>query len=267
MMAVATLGWVAAKAPIPQNPEYHSFADQRMFAGIPNTFDTISNVAFMLVGGAGLWIIIRRRSQSDVQGEQQGAASNGGSQGSDNGSLIALRRDECPVYMAFFAGVFLVGLGSGWYHLHPDNLTLVWDRLPMTTAFLALGLLPVAERVSTRAANILLAPALICGLFSVVYWHLTESMGGGDLRPYLFVRVLPLFTLLLTTVLFPPRYTGGHELFIGVGLFALATIAEHSDKEIFAMVGIMSGHTIKHLLAAFGAYRVIVMLKHRSQIA
>jgi len=30
-----------------------------------------------------------------------------------------------------FVGVFLTGIGASYYHLQPDNRTLVWDRLPM----------------------------------------------------------------------------------------------------------------------------------------
>ena len=40
--------------PVAQPAEYHQFADQRNFFGIPNFNDVISNLAFLLSGGAGL---------------------------------------------------------------------------------------------------------------------------------------------------------------------------------------------------------------------
>src|SRR3978361_1364001 len=44
--------------PIPQPLEYHQFADQRVFFGIPNFFDVVSNIAFLLVGTAGLIFLL-----------------------------------------------------------------------------------------------------------------------------------------------------------------------------------------------------------------
>ena len=45
--------------PIPQDPAYHDFADQRTFLGVPNVLDVISNLPFLLVGVLGLWYCIR----------------------------------------------------------------------------------------------------------------------------------------------------------------------------------------------------------------
>ncbi|MFZ2957966.1 MAG: hypothetical protein WA705_13845 [Candidatus Ozemobacteraceae bacterium] len=261
----ATFLWVAAKAPISQNLLYHNFADQRSFVGIPNTLDTVSNIVFFLAGGAGILLLTRRKprtiSSSSPSPEFVPASAP------ISGPTPVIRPEELPVYLTFFVGVFLVGLGSTWYHLWPSNTSLVWDRFSMTIAFLPIGLMPIVERINARIANIMLLPILLLGLGSVWYWHITESAGAGDLRPYLFVRVIPLFLLLVATLTFPPRYTHGYEPFIGIGFFALATIAEKMDREIFTWLGFMSGHTLKHLLAGFGAYRIVLMLTRRKPVS
>src|SRR5205814_6907281 len=87
-------------------------------------------------------------------------------------------------YAIFFFGALLTAFGSGYYHLAPDNARLVWDRLPMTLAFMALLAAVIADRVSVAAGRRLLLPALVAGAASVVYWHWSEERGVGDLRPY-----------------------------------------------------------------------------------
>ena len=51
--------------------------------------------------------------------------------------------------------------------------------------------------------------------------------------------------------------------FIGyvIGVYVLAKIAEIFDPEIFALLGgAISGHSIKHLLAALGPVAIIAMM-------
>ena len=83
--------------------------------GIDNFFDVISNLGFLIVGMVGLVIVFGGRAQFEF-------------------------RSERWPYAVFFLGVLLTALGSGYYHLAPDNESLFWDRLPMTIAFM--GLVP-----------------------------------------------------------------------------------------------------------------------------
>ena len=46
----AAAGAVFLLPPIPQDPSYHNFADQRRLAGIANALDVLSNIPFALVG-------------------------------------------------------------------------------------------------------------------------------------------------------------------------------------------------------------------------
>ena len=59
------------------------------------------------------------------------------------------------VYSVLFAGIFLTGIGSGYYHLHPDNDGLVSDRVPMTLVFMFLMAATVGELIdSTQVARL-----------------------------------------------------------------------------------------------------------------
>lgn len=65
VLGILSVGMVLAAAivpPIPQPAEYHQFADQRIYFGIPNFFNVASNIAFLLVGVAGLIFLLHSRT-------------------------------------------------------------------------------------------------------------------------------------------------------------------------------------------------------------
>jgi hypothetical protein len=226
LVAVIGVFWIP---PIPQDPAFHRFADRREIMGIGNFFDVASNLPFLLVGLAGVKMLL----------------------GVDRSKIVEAL---LPAYVLFFSGVTLVGVGSIYYHLVPDNHTLIWDRLPMTVAFMAFFSVVVGEYISERAAARLLYPLLAIGVFSVAYWHYTELQGRGDLRLYGLVQFLPLVLLPIILSLFPPRFTNAHYYWIFFGLYGLAKVFEVADHEIYRLLNGVSGHTLKHLIAALGCY-------------
>jgi hypothetical protein len=84
------------------------------------------------------------------------------------------------------------------------NGTLIWDRLPMTVAFVSFFAAVVAERISLKAGMWLLPPLILTGIGSVAYWNLTEMHGRGDLRPYGYVQGYPLLGVPLLIGFFRP---------------------------------------------------------------
>ena len=109
--------------------------------------------------------------------------------------VFAERSDAWP-YLAFFIGVALVSAGSAYYHWAPSNDRLLWDRLPMSIAFMAFCSAIIADRIDSKAGNVWLLPVLIgLGLASLVYWNWTESLGRGDLRFYGFVQFYPMIAI------------------------------------------------------------------------
>lgn len=184
--------------------------------------------------------------------------------GKDNDSAFASDAERWP-YVVLFAGAGLTGVGSAYYHLAPDNARLVWDRLPMTLAFMAFCSATIAERIDVRAGIRLLLPLLGVGVASVAYWHWTEQRGIGDLRPYGLVQFFPTLAIPLLVVLFPPRYTRSRDIGVVLGLYGAAKVVEALDAPIYAMGHIVSGHTLKHLSAAAAAGWLARMIEKRQQ--
>ena len=123
---------------VPQSLEYHHFADRRHLLGIANFLDVASNLGFLIVGVAGLVIVFGERARFEFGSERW-------------------------PYTVFFLGALLTALGSGYYHLAPDNESLFWDRLPMTIAFMGLVSSQIADRIHLRAGVLLLIPMLLLG--------------------------------------------------------------------------------------------------------
>jgi hypothetical protein len=72
---------------------------------------------------------------------------------------------------------------------------------------------------------------------------------------------------LLLALLLPPRYTFGWCLAVVAGFYALAKILETFDPAIFGFLGhAVSGHTLKHLAAAYAGYWILVMLQRRRPV-
>jgi hypothetical protein len=235
--AVAALA-VAALPPLPQDPAYHAFADARAWAGVPHAANVLSSGLFVLAGAAGLLAAGSRRTRF-------------------------LDARERAVWIAFFACVALVGPGSGWYHLAPSNATLAWDRLPMAAGFGALLAVLVAERIGPAAGARAAAPLALAGALAVLYWHVTELRGAGDLRPYLFAQFYPLLAVPLLFALFPARYTRGADWLLAVALYAASKAAEAADALAYRASGLVSGHTLKHAVAALAIAVLVRMLVRR----
>jgi hypothetical protein len=215
-------------APIPQDPHYHQFSDQRIICNINHFWNVMSNLPFLLVGIYGLW----RFKKINIE-------------------------HMASAYFCFCIGVILVCFGSGYYHFNPNNYTLVWDRLPMTIAFMALFSLLLHERVLSNPKTYTLVPLLIVGAASVFYWDWTESLGCGDLRFYALVQFLPIVLIPLILRLYPKRYFSSGYLLWTFVFYFLAKILEHFDAIIYQALGQMSGHSLKHVSAAIAVLLII----------
>jgi hypothetical protein len=240
-IAVIIIIAVFSMDPIAQDPGYHNFADQRSMINIPNAYNVLSNLPFIIIGIAGMRLV---------------------ASGQATGGLVELQ----GMYLVFFAGVFLSGFGSAYYHYHPDNQTLFWDRLPMTVAFVALFSAIAGETISSRLALKLFVPLLLSGILSVIYWYVTELNGNGDLRAYALVQFLPVLLIPLILCLFNSKLNGNKYIWIILGAYTLAKFMEFFDTEIYSNSGILSGHTLKHLIAAFATLIFYWALRKRQAL-
>lgn len=242
-LALLSAGIMAAAAllpPIPQDPLYHRFADTAGFWGIPNFLNVVSNLPLLLVGAWGLVFLGRSRP-----------------------AVFRTPRERWP-YRVFFLGVALTAAGSMYYHHAPDNHTLVWDRLPMTLAFMGLLSAQIAERIHRRLGLALLLPLLAAGAASVLYWSWSEAAGAGDLRPYLLVQGYGILLMVLMAVLFRSRYSRGGDILAVAAIYLAALAFDLLDSRIYALGHVVSGHSVKHLTAAAAAGWVLrhLMLRH-----
>ncbi len=242
------LGLAVANLPrLPQLPGYHGLADQRNFLGVPHFLNVVSNAPLLLVGVAGLSFLFSRSAAQEAD-------------------TWADPTETIP-YAVFFTAVALTGLGSSYYHLAPDNLRLMWDRLPMALGFTALVAATISDHVNPKIGLRILLPLAAIGIGSVVYWQMGEAAGGGDLRLYGYVQYGSLAAILLVALLFSSRYTRSADLFGAAGIYALAKLAEVLDAPIYALANVVSGHTIKHVLAALSTYWILRMLRLRTMKA
>ena len=223
LLLIVTAGGIGVAAllpPMPQDSAYHQFADDRTLAAVPYFWNVLSNVGFALAGAIGLFAAPRVRSPELRTG-----------------------------YLLFCVAVMAVSAGSSWYHYAPSNATLVWDRLPMSVAFMALFSMVLGDRVSWRLAGIALWPLAAAGAASVWYWHWTELHGAGDLRAYGVVQFLPMLIMPLLLLTCPGSRRSARWLWATFAGYLLAKLAEHLDRPIYEALGFI-GHSIKHLLGA-----------------
>ena len=116
-----------------------------------------------------------------------------------------------------------------------------------------------------RAAGVrALVPLVVLGVASVGYWRISAAAGAENVMPYLAVQFGSIAILLLIAALFPSRYARPHDIYIVVGLYAIAKLAESLDVWVFSFGGHFSGHSLKHLLAAAAAYQVLRTLEARA---
>ena len=125
----------------------------------------------------------------------------------------------------------------------------------------------LCERVSLTAGLRLLPLLITAGLSSVVYWGWSEAQGLGDLRPYGLTQLTAMLLIPLLLWLYPPRYSGDRNILTVIGLYTLALLFDFSDRPVFALSGdIISGHTVKHVIAALATYWVVLHLKRRRNL-
>jgi len=238
---IAVLAIVAMLLPrIPQPQSYYFFADHRTFFGIPNFNDVASNAPFAIFGLWGLIAMLRPASR-----------------------IKFIDPRERWAYLLVFGGLIWTAFGSGYFHLAPDNARLVWDRLPIMVVFMALVSAVIAERFGPRTGFLMLPVMLAIGVGSVAQWHASEVHGHGDLRFYAAVQVGSIL-FLLVALLLRSRYTRGSDFGVVVALYVLAKIFEETDRLIFSLGHIISGHTLKHLVAGAAGYWVLRMLERRN---
>lgn len=197
------------------------FADTRLWLGIPNAMDVLSNLPFAIFGAWGIYQL--------------------------NGN--AMTQSQARLLQCFFSGLLLTTLGSMAYHLSPSNDTLLWDRAGMTVAFAGVLGLAATDRVSEPAGQWLAVGTLSAAALALWVWKST-----GDVLPW---SVVQFGGMLIVVVLacFSLRTGGlGVSLVALIGFYGIAKVLESTDHAVFDATGQwLSGHSLKHVVASLAA--------------
>lgn len=232
LVVVIVLAALALLGPAVAQPAgYHHFADPATRWGVPFAMDVLSNLPFAFVGLMGLRVLASVAPR--------------------------LRNMERAMAALFFTGLVLTAGASSWYHLDPDDAGLVIDRIGMAIAFAGLLGLGAAGCVSERAGAALGLGTLLLAPIAVAQWA-----SSGNVLPWAVVQFGGLLIVALCCIL--PFTRGSIDVRWAwvIAAYALAKLFELNDHELFQATNhAVSGHTMKHVLAALAAWPVVAALK------
>lgn len=235
--------------PLPAS--YHGFADQRGWGHLPHAADVISNLPFALAAG-WLWWLQRRWLHAPEK-----------SLPSTNPFAFIDQRQKTHTARSLVKltawGLLATAICSSIYHWAPGDTGLAIDRLGMSLAFAGVLGLAVAERVSARAGRLLAGPLLLAAAAAALWaWRM------GNMTPWAVVQGAGLVLLLaLYTRRALPGSLGVHWPWV-VLAYAIAKGLELADHPVFAFThGGVSGHSLKHLVAAAAVLPIALALQRR----
>lgn len=202
----------------------HPFVDARTLWGIPNAMDVLSNLSLAIAGVSGWWGLRRRHLGADIQRPLQ----------------------------VFFIGLFVTAAGSAWYHWAPEPFGLALDRLGMAVTFAGAIALAVAERVGPRPAATTLGLVLV--MASISAWL---PLTHGNVLPWVVVQFGGMALIVAMALRAPRPGALGVHLGALIAIYALAKLFELGDEAVFHATGdAVSGHSLKHVTAAFAVWPV-----------
>ena len=188
-------GPVCCVPPIPQSQIYHGFADQRTLLGIPNFWNVVSNLPFILVGALGLQYVRRDLSARRVLPRRV----------PDRLQLVLL-----PLESERRRPVLGSPADVGRVHGDPCRMS---SRSGSTPGWAGC----CSGRWSCSASS-----ACWCGCGPTTC---------GSTR---WVQFFPCVVLPLMFWLFAPKYTGTWYWFAAAGWYLLAKLLEHFDAAIYS---------------------------------
>lgn len=218
---------------VAQPEHYHAFADQRSWLGMLHAGDVLSNLGFALAAMAGGWQLLRSGLQ-----------------------INAAARAMCTL---FFTGLACTAMASAAYHLAPTDAGLFWDRTAMGLVFAGLLGLAVQTRLDDASAWVIAIATLVAAPLSLAVWSHT-----GNLLPWSLLQGGGM--LLVLWLAFVAVRKSAMPLSLGwvIAWYVLAKLLELSDLGVFELTGgWVSGHSLKHWVAAAAALPVLQALHAR----
>ena len=98
-------------------------------------------------------------------------------------------------------------------------------------------------------------------MFSVIYWQVFN-----DLRIYALVQFYPMLAIPVILILFKSKYNLSIGYWVLSGAYLFAKVFEHFDHEISTLLNGVSGHPLKHIVAAIGIFFLFYTYVERKEI-
>lgn len=229
---MAALVLAACLLPAVEQPvSYHAFADQRAWGELPHAADVLSNLPFLLAAIAGAVLLWRSKLRST--------------------DVVAYR-----LLALFFAGLAATSVGSFYYHWMPTDASLVWDRAGMSIAFAGLLGFAVQTRWGDQPGRTVAWAVLLAAPLSIAVWAATANV-----LPWALLQGAGM--LLCAGLAFVPARNTAVPIAMGqvIAFYAASKVMELCDERFFSLSHhLLSGHSLKHLLAAAAALPVLYAL-------
>ncbi|MGF6918963.1 hypothetical protein [Paraburkholderia sp. 40] len=212
--------------PLAQPASYHHFADQRSLGPLHHAADVLSNVVILIAGVFCLrWV---RRHASDQPAQFPGMV------------VAAL-------------GLLFTAFGSAYYHMAPNDATLVWDRLPMTIVFAGILAMLWTSWSGQRVGWAQMLIMVVVSPATVGYWLVFNS-----LWPYAILQFGGL--MLIVGLTFTRKVDGVIAWTLVIVFYGVAKIFESLDWQIWELTHHMiAGHALKHVSSGLAGAAMILV--------
>lgn len=228
-LAGAICLWTWPLLPTSDSPTYFHFADTRPILNIPNSLDVLSNLFFLFFGIFGLKIALRAKNK---------------------------KPNNLTLYIVLISvSAILTCFGSIYFHISPSPSTLLWDRLPMTLAFMSILAMIISDRTSKKVGLYSLVFLIPFGLLSVIGFQ----FGWLTLKPYIAVQYGSILFIVLAISIWTENKISNTAIWSSIGLYAVAKAFEISDAFVFNITGLISGHTLKHFFSSLAIYKLLTI--------
>ncbi len=156
----------------------------------------------------------------------------------------------------FFTGLVATAAASSWYHWQTNDAGLAIDRLGMAIAFSGLLGLAAADRISGRAGVALGLVLLILGPLSVAVWSTS-----GNVLAWAALQFGGMGLVLWLACVKPVPGALAVRWGWVIMIYVVAKLFEQADEAVYALSShVISGHSIKHLVASCAAAPVIAAI-------
>lgn len=220
MTLAVTMG-LMAWGPIELTADSHRYADERVWLGLPGAANVWVNAA-MFAAGAWGWHATRASRWP-----------------------LELRTP----WQLFHVCAMVAAGAAAMYHTRPQDTLFVLTHVATASGFVMLTFGLLAERVHSLFGSRSLCCVVLLGIALTGGGMLLAQARSGslDMRPLLFLEIIPVLVIPAGALGLPGRSTAVFDWVVVLTLYALAKLFEMGDVFVLEASGWISGHTVMHL--------------------